>query len=51
MSDIQLTLLFPYIPFLILVIAFALVELITDSNDEDDDMGSGGMLIPTQNPI
>ncbi len=42
MSDLQLALLFPYIPFLSLIIAFAIVELITDSNDEDDDNDSDG---------
>jgi len=47
MSDVQLALLFPYIPFLSLVIAFALVGLITDGNDEDDDNDSdGGIMQP-----
>ena len=38
MSDLQLALLFPYIPFLGLIIAFALVELITSSIDAKKDL-------------
>jgi len=54
MSDLQLALLFPYIPFLGLVIAFALAGLImdaTDGNDEDDDNGpDDGIMIPAYVP-
>jgi len=54
MSDLQLALLFPYIPFLGLVIAFALAGLImdaTDGNDEDDDNdGGGGIMQPVYAP-
>ena len=55
MSDLQLALLFPYIPFLGLIIAFALVELITGGNDEDDDNNHGGGIMqpvyaPASNP-
>ncbi len=41
MSDLQLALLFPYFPFLGLLIAFALVELISGNNDDDDDQDGG----------
>ncbi len=52
MSDLQLALLFPYIPFLGLIIAFALVELITGGNDEDDDNDSdGGIMQPVYAPV
>ena len=44
MSDIQLALLFPYIPFSSLVVAFALVELITDNDEDDDNDRDGGIL-------
>ncbi len=51
MSDLQLALLFPYIPFLGLIIAYALVELITGGNDdEDDDNGGGGIMTPVYVP-
>ena len=46
MSDLQLALLFPYIPFLGLIIAFVLVELVTGGNDDDDDNGQDdGLMI------
>ena len=51
MSDLQLALLFPYIPFLGLIIAFVLVELVTGGNDEDDDNGpDDGIMIPAYAP-
>ena len=51
MSDLQLALLFPYIPFLGLIIAFAVAELITGGNDEDDDNdGGGGIMTPVYVP-
>ncbi len=50
MSDIQLALLFPYIPFLSLVVAFAFVELITDNDEDDDNDRDGGILQPVSVP-
>ncbi len=51
MSDLQLALLFPYIPFLGLIIAFALVELFSGDNDGDDDNDfDGGILQPVTVP-
>ena len=51
MSDLQLALIFPYIPFLGLIIAFAVAELITGGNDEDDDNdGGGGIMTPVYVP-
>jgi len=39
MSDLQLAFLFPYIPFLSLVIVFAFLGLIDNNNDDDSDGG------------
>jgi len=41
MSDLQIALLFPYFPFLGLLITFAFVELIDGNNDDDDDQSGG----------
>ena len=41
MSDLQLAFLFPYIPFLSLVIVFAFLGLIDNNNDDED--GDGGV--------
>ena len=43
MSDLQLAFLFPYIPFLSLVIVFAFLGLIDNNNDDDED-GDGGVM-------
>ena len=52
MSDLQLALLFPYIPFLGLIIAFALVELVSGGNDEDDDNNhDGGIMQPVYSTV
>jgi hypothetical protein len=51
MSDLQLAFLFPYFPFLGLIIAFVIVELITGGNDEDDDNNhDGGLMSPAYVP-
>ena len=55
MSDLQLALVFTYIPFLGLIIAVALVELVSGGNDEDDDNNHGGgimqpVYVPASNP-
>ena len=55
MSDLQLALLFPYFPILGLIIAVALVELVSGGNDEDDDNNHGGgimqpVYVPASNP-
>jgi len=42
MSDLQLAFLFPYIPFLSLVIVFAFLGLIDNNNDDED--GDGGVM-------
>ena len=48
MSDFQLALLFPYIPYLGLLIAFAFADLILgDDGDDDDDDKYGGTKITT----
>ena len=50
-AHLQLALLFPYIPFLGLIIAFALVELFSGDNDGDDDNDfDGGILQPVTVP-
>jgi|10_taG_2_1085330.scaffolds.fasta_scaffold32877_4 hypothetical protein len=49
MSDLQIALLFPYFPFLGLLITFAFVELIDGNNDDDDDQ-SGGKGIRVMEP-
>lgn len=43
MLDLQLAFLFPYIPFLSLVIVFAFLGLIDNNNDDDED-GDGGVM-------
>ena len=54
MSDFQLALLFPYIPFLGLIIAFALIELVNDNDEDDDNNHDGGIMqpvyVPASNP-
>jgi len=45
MSDLQIALLFPFIPFLGLLIAFAFVELIDGNNDDDDQSGGKGIRV------
>jgi len=45
MSDLQLALLFPYFPFLGLLIAFALVDLIGGNDDDDDQDGGKGIRV------
>jgi len=42
MLDLQLAFLFPYIPFLSLVIVFAFLGLIDNNNDDED--GDGGVM-------
>ncbi len=50
MSEFQLALLFPYIPFLGLLIAFAFADLIFGNEDDDDDQGGGGIMTPVYVP-
>ncbi len=50
MSDFQLALLFPYIPFLGLLIAFAFADLILGDDGDDDDEGGGGIMTPVYVP-
>tara|TARA_Y100000361_G_scaffold151584_1_gene169267 strand:+ start:649 stop:792 length:144 start_codon:yes stop_codon:yes gene_type:complete len=45
MTDLQMTLLFPFIPIGI----YLLFEYVFDRPDDDDD-GGGGMMIPAYNP-
>ncbi len=52
MSDLQLALLFPYIPFLGIVIVILFLELLDGSNDEDDDNNhDGGIMQPVYAPV
>ena len=46
MNEVSLALLFPYIPFLIVLLAFA----IFDVGDDDNDDGGGGTLLPALMP-
>ena len=50
MSDFQLALLFPYIPFLGLLLAFLFVDII-NGNDDDDEDGGKGMMQPVYAPV
>ena len=48
MSEIQMALLFPFVP----VVAFLIVEFlldITSPPDDDDDQGGGGIMQPVYN--
>ena len=46
MNEVSLALLFPYIPFLIVLIAFAILDM----KDDDNDDGGGGTLSPVFMP-
>ena len=49
MSEVQMALLFPFVP----VVAFIIVHLlldITSPRDDDDDQGGGGKMIPITVP-
>ena len=50
MSETQMALLFPYIPFLGLLLAFLFVDLINGNNDDDDDT-NGGKGIRVMQPV
>ncbi len=50
MSDFQMAILFPYIPFAGLLIAYFLVDLINGEGGDDDDDGGGGTMIPLYAP-
>ena len=42
MSETQMALLFPYIPFLGLLLAFLFVDLMNGNDDDDDQDGGKG---------
>jgi hypothetical protein len=46
MSDIQLALLFPYIPAIILLFVY----FVSGADQDDDDQGGGGMMQPVYAP-
>ena len=49
MSEFQMALLFPFVPFA----AFLIIELlldITSPGDDDDDQGGGGIMTPVYVP-
>ena len=46
-----MAILFPYIPFAGLLIAYFLVDLINGEGGDDDDDGGGGTMIPLYAPV
>ena len=51
MSETQMALLFPYIPFLGLLLAFLFVDLINGNDDDDDQDGGKGIRVGQMEPI
>ena len=51
MSDFQLAILFPYIPFAGLLIAYFLVDIINGSDDDDDHGGGKGIRVRQPVPV
>ena len=51
MSDFQLAILFPYIPFAGLLIAYFLVDIINGSDDDDDHGGGKGVRVMQPQPV
>ena len=51
MSETQMALLFPYIPFLGLLLAFLFVDLINGNDDDDDQDGGKGIRVDQNQPL
>ena len=45
MSDFQMALLFPYVPFLGLLLAFLFVDILNGNDDDDDQDGGKGIRV------
>ena len=51
MSEFQMALLFPYIPFLGLLLAFLFVDLLNGNDDDDDQDGGKGIRVMQPQPV
>tara|TARA_R100000008_G_scaffold77839_1_gene58470 strand:- start:522 stop:695 length:174 start_codon:yes stop_codon:yes gene_type:complete len=51
MSETQMALLFPYIPFLGLLLAFLFVDLMNGNDDDDDQDGGKGIRVMQPVPV
>ena len=51
MSDFQMALLFPYVPFLGLLLAFLFVDILNGNDDDDDQDGGKGIRVMQPVPV